>query len=101
MSANPHFIVGGSSWSGNPPLATVRQLLSTSTSFGGSISTIENEISSLVVSGGASLWANFAAVNNVNMAGFSLSNVVLISTLGLNVSSKLLGAQSPQEQEGL
>ena len=87
MSANPHFIVGGSSWSGNPPLATVRQLLSTSTSFGGSISTIENEISSLVVSGGASLWANFAAVNNVNMAGFSLSNVVLISTLGLNVSS--------------
>ena len=87
MSANPHFTIGGSSWSGNPPLVSVRQLLSTSSGFGNSISTIENEISSLVVSGGASLWANFAAVSNVNMAAFSLFNATLVSTLGLNVSS--------------
>jgi len=94
MSANPHFVIGGSSWSGNPPLATTRQLLSTSTDFGNSISTIETQIStieiqisSLVVSGGVSLWANFAAVNNVNMAAFSLLNATLVSTLGLNVSS--------------
>lgn len=30
MPANSHLTLGGSSWSGNPPLATLRQLLSTS-----------------------------------------------------------------------
>jgi hypothetical protein len=87
MSANPHFTIGGSSWSGNPPLATVRQLLSTSSGFEGNISTIQQQVSTLTVSSGVTLWANFAAVNNVNMAGFSMSNVRQVSTLSLNVSS--------------
>jgi hypothetical protein len=77
---NPIPQLGGANWSGNQSVATVRQLLSTSQG-------LENEISTIVVSGGASTWANYPAINNVNMAGYSLSNAANISTMNINVSS--------------
>ena len=80
MSANPHLTVGGSSWSGNPPLATLRQLLSTSTG-------LETEINNIIIGGGVATWANFPAINNVNMADFSLLSTNTVSTMNLNVSS--------------
>ena len=70
----------GAQWNGSPQYATQRQLLSTS--FG-----LETEISTIVASGAVNTWATFSAINNVNMAGFSLLSTNTVSTMTLNVSS--------------
>ena len=70
----------GAQWNGSPQFATKNQLLSTTQG-------LENEISTIVASGAVNTWATFPAIANVNMAGFSLSNARLISTLALNLSS--------------
>ena len=77
---NPIPQLGGANWSGNQSVATLRQLLSTSQG-------LENEINNIIIGGGVSTWANFPAINNVNMAGFSLLSTNTISTMNLNVSS--------------
>ena len=70
----------GAQWNGSPQYATKTQLLSTA-------SVLQTEIDDIISGGGVNLWANFPAVNNVNMAGFSLLSTTTVSTMNLNVSS--------------
>jgi len=49
--------------------------------------TLQTEINNIVAGGTTSLWANYAAINNVDMAGYSLNNAKYVSTLDLQVSS--------------
>ena len=70
----------GALWNGSPQYATKNQLLSTA-------SVLQTEIDNIISGGGVNLWANFSAVNNVNMAGFSLLSTNTVSTMTMNVSS--------------
>ena len=49
--------------------------------------TLQTEINAIVTGGTTSLWANYAAINNVDMAGYSLNYAKYVSTLDLQVSS--------------
>ena len=99
---SPAPALGGALWTGNQTLATTRQLLSTSTGINplqlstntglynyttATSNTLQTEINSIVAGGTTSLWANYPAINNVNMAGYSLNNAKFVSTLDLQVSS--------------
>jgi hypothetical protein len=70
----------GALWNGSPQYATSKQLVSTATE-------LQTEIDNIIAGGGVNLWANFSAVNNVNMAGFSLLSTNTVSTMTMNVSS--------------
>ena len=83
MPANSHLTLGGSSWSGNPPLATVRQLISTSSGLADYTTTTSNvlqgEIDAIVAGGTTALWANYAAIQAVDLSGNNLSNAATIT----------------------
>ena len=49
--------------------------------------TLQTEINALVVGGTTSLWANYPAIHDVDMSGYSLKNAKYLSTLDLQVSS--------------
>jgi len=49
--------------------------------------TLQTEINNIVAGGTTSLWANYPAINNVDMAGYSLNYAKFVSTLDLQVSS--------------
>jgi len=106
---NPSPILGSANWAGNPQVATKNQLLSTSAG-GVTISlltstskgladytttasnVLQTEINSIVAGGTTSLWANYRAINNVDISGYNLSNVNILqgrfmSTMDLQVSS--------------
>ena len=78
MSANPHLTLGGSSWSGNPPLATLRQLTSSSSALYNYTTTTSNvlqgEIDAIVAGGTTALWANYEAISSVNLATNNIVN---------------------------
>jgi hypothetical protein len=78
MSANPHLTLGGSSWSGNPPLATLRQLTSTSTGLydytNVTSNVLQGEIDAIVAGGTTALWANYPAINTVNLSTNNIIN---------------------------
>jgi len=103
MSWNPQPAIGGANWFGNPSLTTNTQLISTTgglqtkiISTGVSLTNTSNflqsEINAIVGGGTTSLWANYRAINNVDLSGNNLSNADKItarflSTLDLQVSS--------------
>jgi hypothetical protein len=78
MSANPHLTLGGSSWSGNPPLATLRQLTSSTSALYNYTTTTSNvlqgEIDAIVAGGTTALWANYEAISSVNLATNNIVN---------------------------
>ena len=97
MSWQNAYTFGGPNWSGIPQAntgliisslgytSTVSNALSTTT---GIVSNaLQGEISTIVAGGTTSLWANYPAIANVDMAGFSLNNARYVSTLDLQVSS--------------
>ena len=96
MPANSHLTVGGSSWSGNPPLATTRQLLSTSTGLYDYTTTTSNvlqgEIDAIVAGGTTALWANYPAINNVNMSTNNITNAGSITAAGTVTANSFVGA---------
>lgn len=96
MPANSHLTVGGSSWSGNPPLATVRQLTSTSTGLYDYTTTTSNvlqgEIDAIVAGGTTALWANYPAINNVNMSTNNIINAGSITAAGTVTAASFVGA---------
>ena len=83
MPANSHLTLGGSSWSGNPPLATLRELTSSSVGLYGYTSTTSNvlqgEIDAIVAGGTTALWANYGAIKAVDLSGNNLSNANTIT----------------------
>ena len=90
--------LGGSLWYGNAPLITKSQYTSTNTVFNSEIlstgvavitasNVLQGEINAIVVGGGASLWANYRAISNVDLSGHNLFNATYLSTLDLQVSS--------------
>ena len=89
---------GGPNWAGNPPIVTLAQFNSSigytstvsnalSSTTGVVSNALQLEISSIVAGGTTSLWANYPAIQNVDMAGYSLNNARFVSTLDLQVSS--------------
>ena len=78
MPANSHLTLGGSSWSGNPPLATLRQLTSSSSALYDYTTTTSNvlqgEIDAIVAGGTTALWANYEAISSVNLATNNIVN---------------------------
>jgi len=93
MSFNPIPSLGGASWSGNPPVATTKQLLSTSA---GIINIIDNlptgstmNVSTLIVSSFTTLYAqllNASTINSLNLSTGSLTakNASLSGTLNMS-----------------
>jgi len=96
MSANPHLTVGGSSWSGNPPLATLRQLTSSSTALYNYTTTTSNvlqtEINAIVAGGTTALWANYPAINTVDLSGHNLTKALGITATGTVTAPNFVGA---------
>ena len=101
---NPSPILGSANWGGNPQVATKNQLLSTSaggvtislltsTSFGlanyttTTSNALQTEINNIVAGGTTSQWANYRAINNVDLSGHYLFNATYLSTMDLQVSS--------------
>ena len=89
---------GGPNWAGTPPIVTLAQFNSSigytstvsnalSTTTGTVSNILQGEINSIVAGGTTSLWANYPAIQNVDMAGYSLNNARFVSTLDLQVSS--------------
>jgi hypothetical protein len=74
MSANPHLTVGGSSWSGNPPLATLRQLTSSIAYTTATSNVLQGEINAIVAGGTTALWANYKAIHTVDLSGNNITN---------------------------
>jgi hypothetical protein len=78
MPANSHLTLGGSSWSGNPPLATLRQLTSSTSALYNYTTTTSNvlqgEIDAIVAGGTTALWANYEAISSVNLATNNIVN---------------------------
>jgi len=111
MAWNPQQTTPGTNWQGNQPVATLRQLNSTigiistvsnynfrytstvsntlSTNTGLSFSTVNALINGLILSTGGTTatWSAFPALQNVDMAGYSLNNARFLSTLDLQCSS--------------
>jgi hypothetical protein len=102
MSWNPAPSLYSANWSGNPPVVTTKlftsttqvvttALLSTSAGLYNYTKTTSNvlqaEINAIVGGGTTSLWANYAAIHDVDMSGYSLNNAKFVSTLDLQVSS--------------
>jgi hypothetical protein len=81
----------GPLWNGSPQFATKNNLLSTSAGLATYTTTTSNalqtEINAIVAGGTTSLWANYPAIANVDMAGYSLNFAKFVSTLDLQVSS--------------
>ena len=105
---NPTLTLGGASWSGNAPIATTQQLVSTSSGLGNTYATNVNllstssglqsnltttsnylqvEINNIVAGGTTSLWANYPAISSFSMQGNNILDAKYISTLDLQVSS--------------
>ena len=94
---------GGPNWAGNPPIATLSQLNSSigytstvsnalSSTTGVVSNALQIEINNIVAGGTTSLWANYAAISNINVNGCNIYNCstvtsVFLSTLDLQVSS--------------
>jgi len=78
MPANVHLTLGGSSWSGNPPLATLRQLTSSSSGLyaftAATSNVLQGEIDAIVAGGTTALWANYEAISSVNLATNNIVN---------------------------
>ena len=107
MSWNPTASYSGALWSGNAPIATSRQLTNLSTTITTQListsqglyayttnasNVLQGEINSIVAGGTTSLWANYRAINNVDLSSNNLSNANQIqarflSTMDLQVSS--------------
>jgi hypothetical protein len=88
----------GTNWQGGQSFATIKQLNSSigytstiyidlSTTTGVVSNVLQGEISSIIAGGTTSLWANYPAIANVDMAGFSLNNAKFLSTMDLQCSS--------------
>ena len=88
----------GTNWQGGQSFATIKQLNSSigytstiyidlSTTTGIVSNVLQGEINALVVGGTTSLWANYPAIANVDMAGYSLNNAKFLSTMDLQCSS--------------
>ena len=99
---SPAPTIGGAQWQGNATLATTRQLNNLSTtltsqllSTSGGLNTyiyntsnyLQTEINAIVVGGGASLWANFGAIHDVDISGYKITNAKIVSTQELFTSS--------------
>jgi len=95
MSANPHLTLGGSSWSGNPPLATLRQLTSSSSALYDYTTTTSNvlqgEIDAIVAGGTTALWANYAAISSINLAGNNIIDGSNITASGTVTGGSFVG----------
>jgi hypothetical protein len=84
-----NYTIGGPSWQGNPPLATISQFNSSI----GYTSTVSNflqaEIDALLLSTGGTTdqWAMFSSVTNVNMANFNLYSTGSIFAKALSTNS--------------
>ena len=96
MSWNPAPSLYSANWQGNPPVVTTIAMLSTSAGLYKYTTTTSNvlqgEINSIVAGGTTSLWANYRAINDVDISGHNLSNADKIqsrfmSTMDLQVSS--------------
>lgn len=68
-------VIAGALWSGNAPLVTTRQLVST--------------VSSITTFGGVGLWANFPAVSTVNLANHNIINISTLLAQDLKASSTI------------
>ena len=96
--------IGNANWQGSPQFATQTQLISstqgvasqpqlTSTSLGlynyttGASNVLQGEINAIVAGGTTALWANYRAINNVDLSGHDLINSRYLSTQDLQVSS--------------
>ena len=76
-------LTSGAAWSGSPQVITSRQYQSTNT-------VVNNEIlstGSAIVNVSSKDWANYPAINNVDLSGHYLFNATYLSTLDLQVSS--------------
>ena len=91
-------LTSGAAWSGSPQVITSRQYQSTNTVFDtGILSTgkavivasnvLQTQVNAIVATGTTSLWANFRAINNVDLSGNNLYNAKSLSTMNLQVSS--------------
>lgn len=96
--------IGNANWQGSPQFASQTELISstqgvasqpqlTSTSAGlftyttGASNVLQGEIDAIVAGGTTALWANYRAINNVDLSGQNLVRGRNISTLNLQVSS--------------
>ena len=96
--------IGNANWQGAPQFASQTQLISstqgvasqpqlTSTSLGlynyttGASNVLQGEINAIVAGGTTALWANYRAINNVDLSGHDLINSRYLSTQDLQVSS--------------
>ena len=96
--------IGNANWQGSPQFATQTELISstqgvasqpqlTSTSAGlfnyttGASNVLQGEINAIVATGTTALWANYRAINNVDLSGQNVVRGRNISTLNLQVSS--------------
>lgn len=95
MPANSHLTLGGSSWSGNPPLATLRQLTSSSSALYDYTTTTSNvlqgEIDAIVAGGTTALWANYEAISSINLAGNNILNAGSITASGTVTGGSFVG----------
>ena len=68
-------VIGGALWSGNAPLVTTRQLIST--------------VSSLSVAGDNGTWSLYPAISDVNLANYNISSVTTIYTQNVLATSTI------------
>jgi len=68
-------VIGGALWSGNAPLVTTRQLIST--------------VSSLSVAGDNGTWSLYPAISDVNLANYNISSVTTIDTQNVLATSTI------------
>ena len=79
MAWNPQPTIGNALWSGNAPVVTTAQLVST--------------VSSLSITGDTSTWANYPAITTVNLQNFdiiSTNNLVASNISAQQVTAKFL-----------
>jgi hypothetical protein len=87
----------GTNWQGSQSFATIRQLNSSigytstvsnvlSTTINFNISTLAKQISSIVAGGTTSLWANYPAISNVNIAGCNITGAGTVTATQFNGS---------------
>ena len=99
---SPAPTIGGAQWQGNATLATTRQLNNISTTLTNQLLStsaglytytyntsnyLQTEINAIVVGGGASLWANYGAIHDVDISGYKITNAKIVSTQELFTSS--------------
>ena len=75
MSWNPQPTIGNALWSGNAPLVTTAQLVST--------------VSSLSAAGDNATWSLYPAISDVNLANYNLSSVTTINTQNVLAKSTI------------